>query len=160
MNSMEFKSKLSWVGQQTYFGKALAAKIKKFYSFGEVLMLIYDDIQDGRLQVEWKPCLGGFIPYFWKVISGLQVDILLRSYFCSWNLRRGAEISLPHSLVEVFSFNPIRGVWEPSLKNVSFLTARQGQSRNCLERTPWRNQRRNDFFHSWINKLTVSWIPT
>ena len=74
MNSMEFKSKLSWVGQQTYFGKALAAKIEKFYSFGEVLMLIYDDIQDGRLQVEWKPCLGGFIPYLWKVISGLQVD--------------------------------------------------------------------------------------
>ena len=52
MNSMEFKSKLSRVGQQTYFGKALAAKIEKFYSFGEVLMLIYDDIQDGRLQVE------------------------------------------------------------------------------------------------------------
>ena len=74
MNSMEFKSKLSWVGQQTYFGKALAAKIEKFYSFGEALMLIYDDIQDGRLQVEWKPCLGGFIPYLWKVISGLQVD--------------------------------------------------------------------------------------
>ena len=74
MNSMEFKSKLSWVGQQTYFGKAPAAKIEKFYSFGEVLMLIYDDIQDGRLQVEWKPCLGGFIPYLWKVISGLQVD--------------------------------------------------------------------------------------
>ena len=74
MNSMEFKSKLSWVGQQTYFGKALAAKIEKFYSFGEVLMLIYDDIQDGRLQVEWKPCLQGFIPYLWKVISGLQVD--------------------------------------------------------------------------------------
>ena len=74
MNSMEFKSKLSWVGQQTYFGKALAAKIEKFYSFGEVLMLIYDDIQDGRLQVEWKPCLEGFIPYLWKVISGLQVD--------------------------------------------------------------------------------------
>ena len=74
MNSMEFKSKLSWVGQQTYFGKALAAKIEKFYSFGEVLMLIYDDIQDGRLQVEWKPCPRGFIPYLWKVISGLQVD--------------------------------------------------------------------------------------
>ena len=74
MNSMEFKSELSWVGQQTYFGKAPAAKIEKFYSFWEALMLIYDDIQDGRLQVEWKPCLEGFIPYLWKVISGLQVD--------------------------------------------------------------------------------------